>query len=69
MAIQEMDLTIKHRSGRSNASADALSQNPVSKSEPVEVCAIEISHSETGGVDENPSIELSDATKQKLSNL
>lgn len=29
MAIQEHDLEIRHRSGRSNASADALSRNPV----------------------------------------
>ena len=29
MAIQEMDLEIKHRSGRSNAGADALSRSPV----------------------------------------
>ena len=28
MAIQEMDLRIKHRSGRSNAGADALSRTP-----------------------------------------
>ncbi len=29
LAIQEMDLVIKHRSGRSNGNADALSRNPV----------------------------------------
>ena len=29
MAIQEHDLEIRHRSGRSNPSADALSRNPV----------------------------------------
>ena len=29
MTIQEMDLNIKHRSGKSNLSADALSRNPV----------------------------------------
>ena len=29
MAIQERDLEIRHRSGRSNASADALPRNPV----------------------------------------
>ena len=29
MAIQEHDLEIRHRSGRSNVSADALSRNPV----------------------------------------
>lgn len=29
MTIQEMDLMIKHRSGKYNTNADALSQNPV----------------------------------------
>jgi hypothetical protein len=29
MTIQEMDLIIKHRSGKSNTDADALSRNPV----------------------------------------
>ena len=32
MAIQELDLTIKHRSGRSNANADALSRSPLPSS-------------------------------------
>ena len=31
MIIQEFDLTIKHRSGRSNTNADALSRNPIPK--------------------------------------
>ena len=34
MVIQEMDLHIKHRSGRSNASADALSRHPVNDAMP-----------------------------------
>ena len=29
MIIQEMDLEIKHRSGKRNSNADALSRNPV----------------------------------------
>lgn len=29
LAIQEMNLTIKHRSGKKNTNADALSRNPV----------------------------------------
>ena len=33
MAIQELDLHIKHRSGRSNANADALSRSPLSTGE------------------------------------
>ena len=32
MAIQEHDLEIRHHSGRSNASADTLSRNPVVES-------------------------------------
>ena len=31
MALQEMDLVIKHRSGRHNANADALSRAPLSR--------------------------------------
>ena len=66
MAIQEMNLTLKHRSGRSNASADALSRNPVSEKEAVEVCTI---NSPPGETDASLLLELSSATKQKLSNL
>ena len=29
MAIQELDLQIKHRAGRSNTNADALSRSPL----------------------------------------
>ena len=29
MIVQEFDLTIKHRSGKSNSKADALSRNPI----------------------------------------
>ena len=29
MTVQEMNLTLKHRSGRQNANADALSRNPL----------------------------------------
>ena len=66
MAIQEMNLTLKHRSGCSNASADALSRNPVSEKEMVEVCTINVP---SGEPDASLLLELSDATKQKLSNL
>ena len=70
MAIQEMNLTLKHRSGRSNASADALSRNPVSESESVEICALDASHGETEtGDNKSPLLELSDTTKQKLRDL
>lgn len=36
LAIQEMDLIIKHHSGKKNVNADALSRNP-----PVTVCAVD----------------------------
>ena len=29
MIVQEFDLTVKHRSGKDNANADALSRNPI----------------------------------------
>lgn len=35
MIVQEFDLTIRHRSGKSNANADALSRNPITPSEEV----------------------------------
>ena len=38
LTIQEMDLVIKHRSGKSNSNADALSRNPQTN-----ICAIEVS--------------------------
>lgn len=73
MAIQEMNLEIKYQSGRSNASADALSRNPVCKDEVVEVCAIEASSTPGVDVEEDAtptsSFELSDDTKQTLSNI
>ena len=35
LTIQEMNLTLKHRSGRQNVNADALSRNPVTNSIPI----------------------------------
>ena len=35
MIVQEFDLTIRHRSGKSNTHADALSRNPVALSEEI----------------------------------
>ena len=40
LTIQEMDLVIKHRSGKSNANADALSRNPVSSVGAIETLAM-----------------------------
>ena len=44
MVIQELDLTITHRSGKSNRVADALSRSPVS---PVEVLQVETTSVDT----------------------
>ena len=44
MAIQELDLSIQHRSGQSNANADALSRCPLpsneDRSQTIEVVAV-----------------------------
>ena len=37
MAIQELDIKIRHQSGRSNANADALLQAPLEPSESLAV--------------------------------
>ena len=44
LTIQEMDLTIKHKSGKANASADALSRNPVSDEVEPLVCVVQSSN-------------------------
>ena len=41
LTIQEMDLVIKHRSGKSNSNADALSRNPVSRMNAVETLVVD----------------------------
>ena len=69
MAIQELNLTIKHQSGRSNASADARSRNPVREGETPKVCAVEVSHVGTDpGGSGSSSFDISEDTKQKLAN-
>jgi len=40
LTLQEMDLVIKHRSGKSNTNADALSRNPISSVAAVETLAV-----------------------------
>jgi hypothetical protein len=69
MAIQEMDLMIKHRSGKSNAGADALSRHPC---DTVNVHAVVADSSDplgTDTADNGELFELSDATQQKLKDL
>ena len=66
MAIQEMDLTIKHRSGRSNAGADALSRYPVDTATVSAVVEDSLSFPPDDVTD---SDELSAATERKLKNL
>ena len=40
LTIQEMDLMIKHKAGKKNAGADALSRSPLSDSEPATVSVV-----------------------------
>ena len=66
MAIQEMDLMIKHRSGRSNAGADALSRHPC---DTAHVSAVVADPSGAGTAANGELFELSDATQQRLKDL
>ena len=70
MAIQELDLEIKHRSGRSNASADALSRHPV---DDAKVCSVTGEEDLPVGKTEESvnadTLMLSEDTQQKLSEL
>ena len=79
MAIQEMDLEIKHRSGRSNAGADALSRSPCDTTTVNSVTSD--SSAPADGIPEADSavdsddhsdispLTLSEATQQKLQEL
>ena len=69
MAIQEMDLMIKHRSGRSNAGADALSRHPCDTVDVNAVVADSSDPPETDLTVDGELFELSDATQQKLKDL
>ena len=70
MAIQEFDLEIKHRSGRTNTSADALSRHPV---DDAVVCSV--TGEVEGPVEETQesahvdALVLSEDTQRKLSEL
>ena len=45
LTVQELDLVIKYRAGKSNSNADALSRNPVSTSKSDCVCSVEVKES------------------------
>ena len=60
MAIQEMDLHIKHRSGQSNASADALLRHPVNDAV---VSSLSTPRDETSGP------VLSEPTREKFNDM
>ena len=59
LAIQEMNLVIKHKAGRANANADALSRNPCA-----EVCVVSSSEQsvDTDKVEEIRALQRSDST-------
>lgn len=76
MAIQEMDLEIKHRSGRSNAGADALSRSPCDATNVNSVATDSVAPTErvseastTIDSDDPFPLTLSEATQQKLQEL
>ena len=69
MAIQEMDLVIKHRSGRSNAGADALSRHPCDTANVNAVVADSADPPEAVTAVSGELFELSNATQQKLKDL
>ena len=60
---------IKHRSGRSNAGADALSRHPCDNVDVNAVVADSSDPPETDLTVDGEPFELSDATQQKLKNL
>ena len=55
LIIQEMDLAIRHRAGKKNANADALSRNPVAT-----VCAVSVSEVAEPEVDSLPLSEVAE---------
>ena len=73
MTLQEMDLSIKHRSGDTNASADALSRFPVDTATVSAVTADADSSLSEPAIeivsDASCLLELSESTRQKLDKL
>ena len=70
MIIQELDLEIKHRSGRSNASADALSRNPAPEATVAAITQMDPEVVESQDLaDASDVLELSDVSQGSLSNL
>ena len=53
MTIQEMNLTIKHRSGKTNTNADALSRNPIDPcqcTKTANVCSVDVEEPSEGSL-------------------
>ena len=70
MIIQELDLEIKHRSGRSNASADALSRNPAPEATVAAITQMDPDGVESQDLAETSDVlELSDVSQGSLFNL
>lgn len=70
MAIQEFDLDIKHRSGRTNVTADALSRHPVDDAVVGSIASQGTSSSpESDQSDSIPTITPSEDTQRKLDKL
>ena len=62
MTIQKMNLTIKHRSGRTNTNADALSRNPVDPSQcmrTANMCSVDVEEPSEGSlsIDQNQKMK------------
>ena len=66
MAIQEMDLLIKHRSGRSNAGANALSRHPCDAGN---VSAVMAESADPSDIAVAASDEPTDTVQQKLQDI
>ena len=70
MVTQEMDIEIKHRSSRSNASADALSRNSVDSENIAVISSISVDFAGDGrDRKDTPTLVLSEGTRQKLSHV
>ena len=67
MTIQEFNLTIKHRAGRKNQSADALSRNPAEVVIETNVNAVTVPKSCDGSVSE--STTLSEKEHQRVDEI
>ena len=63
MTIQEMNLTIKHRSGKTNTNADALSRNPVDPyqhTKTANVCSVDVEEPSEGSLSTDQMQKMKD---------